>query len=128
MRSVRRVGRLGRFGLAVSCLLVGGLAFPLESSAAEEAAPRAAGESSKIKARAERQIGKQERPTIKKRAETRKKDARARRVSLQIPERLRAALAEKIERRISRNIEEGKRLRREAHELQIGRASCRERV
>jgi TolA-binding protein len=117
MRSVRRVGRLGRFGVAVSCLLVGGLAFPLESFAAEEAAPRAAGESSKIKARAERQIGKQERPTIKKRAETRKKDARARRVSLQIPERLRAALAEKIERRISRNIEEGKRLRREAHEL-----------
>jgi len=85
--------------------------------AAQEAPLRAVGESSAIKPRAERQIGKRERPTIKKRAETQKQAARERRVSLQIPERLRARLADKIDRRISRNLAEGKRLRKEAHAL-----------
>jgi TolA-binding protein len=113
MRFRLRPGRHFTWGV---CLLVLSIAGG-PALAAQEAPLRAVGESSAIKPRAERQIGKRERPTIKKRAETQKKAARERQVSLQIPERLRARLADKIDRRISRNLAEGKRLRREAHAL-----------
>ncbi|HEY3494245.1 MAG TPA: hypothetical protein VGK73_06150 [Polyangiaceae bacterium] len=73
--------------------------------------------SSTIKAAAERQLGEQRRPTIKKKAEAKAENARAVRVSLQIPEALRPVLARKIDRRIARNLEQTKALRAEAHGL-----------
>ncbi len=59
-----------------------------------------AGESAHIKPAGERAIGSQERPTIKKKAADQAKNQRGYRVSLQIPEALRATLAKKIDRRI----------------------------
>ena len=114
-----RPGRPLVFGLGGFCLLLPlAIAASVEPAlAAVEATPRAIATSPSLKPRSERQIGKRERPTIKKRVETQKKSARERRVSLQIPERLRARLSERIDRRIGLNIEESKRLRREAHGL-----------
>ncbi len=85
--------------------------------AATEAAPLAAAESSKIRPAGERKLVTAERPTIKKRAREQAKGRRDLQVSLQIPERLRALLARKIERRIGRDIEQTRALRREAWTL-----------
>ena len=76
-----------------------------------------AGESSTIRPAGERQIGKRERPTLKKKKAASSRDERALRISLQIPDRLRAALAGKIDRRIARNLGETRKLRREAMAL-----------
>ena len=76
--------------------------------------PTMAGESAHIKPAGERAIGTKERPTIKKKAADQAKDQRGYRVSLQIPEGLRAILAKKIDRRIQRNLIEEKKLRVEA--------------
>jgi TolA-binding protein len=99
------------FGLAF------GISLAAPAPALTEASPTMAGESSKIRPAAERQIGTRERPTIKKKARDQAKSHRDLQVSLQIPERLREALAKKIDRRISRNIAETKKLRNEALEL-----------
>jgi TolA-binding protein len=82
--------------------------------AATEAAPSMATESSKIRPAGERQLGARERPTIKRKAADKAKTHRDLQVSLQIPERLREALAKKIDRRITRNTEETRKLRAEA--------------
>jgi cellulose synthase operon protein C len=79
--------------------------------------PSAANESAHIKPAAERKLGRAERPTVKKKAEQRAQASRGARVSLQIPERLRKALARKIDRRIEKNIFESKKLRVEAMAL-----------
>jgi tetratricopeptide (TPR) repeat protein len=84
---------------------------------AEEAGPAMKGESSSIKPAAERQLGERARPTVKKKQQQRAASDRSVRVSLQIPENLRAALAKKIDRRIATNIAETKKLRAEAREL-----------
>jgi tetratricopeptide (TPR) repeat protein len=76
--------------------------------------PTMAGESAHIKPAGERAIGTKERPTIKKKAADLAKDQRGYRVSLQIPEALRATLAKKIDQRISRNLIQEKKLRVEA--------------
>jgi len=76
--------------------------------------PAAASESAHIKPAAERNLAGAERPTIKKKAEQKAQASRGARVSLQIPERLRKALAAKIDRRIERNIVDSKKLRFEA--------------
>ncbi|MEO6603499.1 MAG: tetratricopeptide repeat protein [Polyangiaceae bacterium] len=100
------------------CCAAGGLwlAFAAGSvGAAESGAPPAmAGESAHIKPAGERAIGTKERPTIKKKAADQAKDQRGYRVSLQIPEALRATLARKIDRRIQRNLTQEKKLRGEA--------------
>ena len=80
----------------------------------ETAAPGASAASSRIKPAAERQLGERKRPTIEREAEREARSDRATRVSLQIPERLRAALHRKIDARIGRNIADSKRLRAEA--------------
>src|SRR5262245_34856440 len=82
--------------------------------AATEATPSMAAESSKIRPAGERQLGTRERPTIKRKAADKAKTHRDLRVSLQIPERLREALAKKIDRRITRNTAETRKLRAEA--------------
>ena len=79
-----------------------------------EEAPTMAGESAHIKPAGERAIGAKERPTIKKKAAEQASAKRGFRVSLQIPEALRAALAKKIDQRISRNLIAEKKLRVEA--------------
>jgi hypothetical protein len=76
--------------------------------------PSMAGEGSRIKPAAERQLGTKSRPTIKKKAESQADSKRNVRVSLQIPAALRAALARKIDRRIGRNVDEMRKLRTEA--------------
>lgn len=74
----------------------------------------AAGEASTIKPRAERQLGKAERPTVKQQTAEKASKKRSTRVNLQIPAALRQALERKIDRRISRNIAQSRQLRREA--------------
>jgi cellulose synthase operon protein C len=105
-------------------LLAGLLALTLGSSAAGRAQaqeagarPAMAGEKSTIKPVGERTIGKRERPTIKKKAEQKARDAKSGRISLQIPEMLRAALEKKIDRRIAYNVGQAKKLRLEAMRL-----------
>ncbi len=84
---------------------------------ADTAAPSMKGEKSSIKPVGERKLGKRERPTHKKRAAKKKRDARATRVSLQIPKRLRASLDRKIDARIAWNVGQQKRLRKQALKL-----------
>lgn len=79
--------------------------------------PTMAGESAHIKPAGERAIGAQERPTIKKKAAEQARQQRGYRVSLQIPEALRKTLAQKIDRRIQRNLIQEKKLRVEAMAL-----------
>src|SRR5262245_54165658 len=74
-------------------------------------------ESSSIKPAAERQLGERARPTVKRKQEDKAASERSIRVSLQIPERLRASLAGKIDKRIAYNIAETKKLRAEARVL-----------
>ncbi|MEB2323785.1 MAG: tetratricopeptide repeat protein, partial [Sorangiineae bacterium] len=101
----------------VSLLAACALLSALPARAAEDAAPTMAGEKSSIKPVGERQIGERARPTVKKKAEDKVRGARGDNLSLQIPARLRAALARKIEQRITRDIAESKQLRAEAHAL-----------
>ncbi|MES1175102.1 MAG: tetratricopeptide repeat protein [Myxococcales bacterium] len=93
-----------------------GLAFAASTVHAAESGepPTMAGESAHIKPAGERAIGTKERPTIKKKAADQAKDQRGYRVSLQIPEALRATLAKKIDKRIQRNLIQEKKLRGEA--------------
>lgn len=76
-----------------------------------------ASESAHIKPAGERAIGTQERPTIKKKAAEQARQQRGYRISLQIPEALQKTLAQKIDRRIARNLIQEKKLRVEAMAL-----------
>ena len=99
-------------GVAAFALLLG---FAGRAAAADSGEPPSmAGESAHIKPAGERAIGTQERPTIKKKAAEAAQGKRSYRVSLQIPDALRAALAKKIDRRIQRNLIQEKKLRVEA--------------
>lgn len=104
------------FRLLVS-LLGATLLVSAGAHAASEDKPGLGSTSSKIQPAAETQLGERERPTIKKKAEKRAESKRAERVSLQIPKRLRQALAKKIEWRISRNLAKSRVLRGQAMEL-----------
>ncbi len=99
-----------------------GFAFALLPTAAlaqedKPAAPSMASEKSSIKPVGERKLGKKDRPTHKKKAEKKAATDRRTRVSLQIPERLRAALEKKIDARIAYNIAQQKKLRDDAMKL-----------
>ncbi len=107
---MRLVVPAGALGL---CLLALAPA-PALAADGEVVKPAAASESAHIKPAPERQLTGVSRPTIKKKAEQKAQATRGARVSLQIPERLRKALAAKIDRRIERNIADSKKLRREA--------------
>lgn len=102
------------FVLLGAAAVLGSFARSALAVEASPVAPSMAGESSTIRPAAERKLGERSRPTIKKKAEETAKTERALKVSLQIPERLRASLAKKIDGRIQRNIAESKQLRREA--------------
>ena len=108
---------------AVRALFASGavLAFSLSAHSAFAAdtsgTPTMAGESAHIKPAGERAIGTKERPTIKKKAAEQASAERGYRVSLQIPEALRATLARKIDQRIARNLVQEKKLRVEAMAL-----------
>ncbi|HEX4477059.1 MAG TPA: hypothetical protein VH142_18340, partial [Polyangiaceae bacterium] len=69
---------------------------------------------SKVKPRGERQLAPAERPTLKKKTEDAALAKRTGRINMQIPERLRAILEQRIEDRIDRDTAEEKALRREA--------------
>jgi tetratricopeptide (TPR) repeat protein len=69
---------------------------------------------SKLAPRSERQLGVVARPTVKKKSEEAAKEKRKGRVSMQIPERLRALLERKIDERIDRDVALTGKLRREA--------------
>ena len=102
--------------LVVAAILGLGPAASAEQ-AASDTSSAAAGEQSKIKPRAERQLGKAERPTVKQQTAAKASRKRSTRVNLQIPVALRQALERKIDRRISRNIAASRTLRREAMAL-----------
>ena len=97
---MRRFALVGAVGL---CLLASAPR-PAFAADGEAVKPAAASESAHIKPAAERKLTGAPRPTIKKKAEQKAQASRGARVSLQIPERLRKALAAKIDRRIERNI------------------------
>src|SRR5688572_17516659 len=105
MRRVVFAGAVGLLALAPSSV---------HAAEGEVVRPAAAKESARIKPAAERKLAGAVRPTIKKKAEQKARATRGARVSLQIPERLRKALAKKIDRRIEKNIFESKKLRVEA--------------
>lgn len=114
MTTLRQVSTTGALAFAFVLSLSGAV----QAAEAEKATTRSlAGGSSGIKAAAERKLGPQKRPTIKKKAEAKAQDSRAVRVSLQIPEALRPLLAAKIDKRIGRNLAQTKKLRVEAHGL-----------
>lgn len=79
--------------------------------------PAAASDKGRIKPKGERQIGARERPTVKKKKEKSQSQKREVRLSLQIPERLRAALMKKIDLRIAKNQAKTKKLRVDAMKL-----------
>ena len=79
--------------------------------------PAAAREHSSIKPAGERQIGQHARPTLKSKSDVKARSERGMRISMQIPDKLRLSLQNKIDARISRNIVQAKQLRREAVEL-----------
>src|SRR5690349_15562021 len=110
---MRRVVFAGAVGL---CLLASAPTASL-AAAGEVGKPAAANEAAHIKPAAERQLLGAERPTVRKKAEQKAQASRGARVSLQIPERLRKALAKKIDRRIEKNIVQSKKLRGEAMAL-----------
>ncbi|MCA9629008.1 MAG: hypothetical protein KC766_15115 [Myxococcales bacterium] len=96
-------------------LLVGALlCFSGAAAAQEESGPALKGESSSIKPVGERKLGKKKRPTVSKKKADKEKKERSKQISWQIPAKLRAALEKKIDDRITRNIREAKKLRREA--------------
>jgi TolA-binding protein len=76
--------------------------------------PAASGATAKLKPRGERQLGVVARPTVKKKSEEAAKAKRAGRVSLQIPEAMRAMLERQIDDRIDRDVALTMDLRREA--------------
>jgi tetratricopeptide (TPR) repeat protein len=86
---------------------------------AAAASASATGASAKVKPRSERQLGAVARPTVKKKSEAAAKAKREGRVSMQIPERLRAVLERQIEQRIERDVAAMKDLRREAMGLLV---------
>jgi tetratricopeptide (TPR) repeat protein len=83
-------------------------------NAPSETTPAAAGATSKLAPRQERQLGVVARPTVKKKGEEAAKEKRKGRVSMQIPEKLRALLERKIDERIERDVALTARLRHEA--------------
>lgn len=83
----------------------------------ESGSPAMAGEKSQIKPVGERKLGARARPTHKKQTQKKEDAARATRVSLQIPERLRKVLERKIDARIAWNIQQQKKLRGDALKL-----------
>jgi cellulose synthase operon protein C len=110
MRLMRRVAYAGVVG-QILLALIPSLALAAEG---EVVKPAAANEPSHIKPAAERKLSGVARPTFKRKAEQKAQASRGARVSLQIPENLRKALAKKIDRRIERNIAQSKQLRVEA--------------
>ncbi len=74
----------------------------------------AASQTSQLRARGERKLAPVERPTVKKEADDSEEAKRKGRVSMQIPERLRATLERQIDARIDRDIAAEKALRHEA--------------
>ncbi len=98
--------------------LVFGLCAALYTGFAEaqpaDTTPAVAAEKSQIKPVGERKLGARQRPTHKKKVSEQQKDARATRVSLQIPERLRKSLERRIDARIAWNIKAQKKLRNDA--------------
>jgi cellulose synthase operon protein C len=100
--------------LALGVFLV---ALSISAELQAQETPAMKGESSSIKPAAERKLGEQARPTIKKKADQDAKSERSVRVSLQIPELMRASLQKKIDSRIARNIAQSKKLRTEARQL-----------
>jgi tetratricopeptide (TPR) repeat protein len=107
---MKRSFRLSALGGLLGVALIGAVA-------RAEDAPSMAGESAHIKPAGERQIGTQDRPTIKKKADAQASAQRGYRVSLQIPEALRDALGKKIDARVARDQLAQKRLRGEAMKL-----------
>ena len=115
--------RWARGGVALAALLLA--AGPAQAQKGEaDKKPGAAGEKpsmasegSKIKPVAERKLGSVKRPTVKKRGDKEAKKERKKRVTWAIPENLRAALEAKIDKRITRNIKQAKKLRKEAIKL-----------
>jgi cellulose synthase operon protein C len=105
------------FAGAVGLCLLALAPTPARAADGEVIKPLAASESAHIKPAAERKLAGAERPTIKKKAQQKAQASRGARVSLQIPERLRKALAKKIDRRIEKNIVASKQLRGEAMAL-----------
>ncbi len=89
----------------------------VQAESAIDVRPTMAAEGSSIKPARERKLVGVERPTVKKRAAREAAEDRSRRISLQIPERLRKALAARIDSRISWNIGQSKKLRQEALKL-----------
>lgn len=116
MRLARSNGRRPSVALTLGTVVYASALSITTSALAVESSttPSMASESAHIKPAGERAIGTQERPTIKKKAAEQARDQRGYRVSLQIPEALRATLARKIDRRIQRNLIQEKKLRVEA--------------
>jgi TolA-binding protein len=114
-----RGGRTARpelFGAAF--VLVAALSTPARAAGTiDTGSAPAAGATSKVKPRGERSLGAVARPTVKKKSDEAKKEKRAGRVSLQIPERLRALLERQIDDRIERDTAAAADLRREAMAL-----------
>lgn len=102
-------------GTVLVLVLSAGAAFADENDA--PSVPAAAGDKGRIKPKGERQIGVRERPTVKKKKEKTREAKREVRLSLQIPERLRATLMKKIDQRIVRNQAKAKKLRADAMKL-----------
>jgi TolA-binding protein len=83
------------------------------------ASASATGASAKVKPRGERQLAAVARPVVKKKGEETAKAKREGRVSMQIPERMRAMLERQIDDRIERDSAALKGLRREAMGLLV---------
>src|ERR1700753_4271177 len=112
-------GRLPRWcaavwGLTALPLTGGARAAPSSSISGADAASASAsatGASAKVKPRGERQVRAVARPIVKKKGEAAAKAKREGRVSMQIPERMRAMLERQIDDRIERDAAALKRLR-----------------
>lgn len=109
------VWKLRRPLSAVACLLqLGHASLARGASERQALAPAAQSVSARVAPAGERVLGSRDRPTIKKQAAAQAREQRGYRVSLQIPEALREALAKKIDRRIQRNVVRERKLRAEA--------------
>lgn len=108
--------RWTRAGLLAACVL---LAPEVSGAADAKTSASKTGSSMEVATRAKRPERKVEgaRPTVEKQRAEANQAARAERLQLQIPERLRAALQGKIDERIARNIAESRVLRKEAIQL-----------
>jgi TolA-binding protein len=103
--------------LAVALFATSAVAAPAADTRASAAASVTTTTAAKPKARGERQLAPVARPVVKKKSEEATKAKRKSRVSLQIPENLRASLERQIEQRIERDLEESGKLRKEAISL-----------